>query len=154
MPYRSGTPTSGGITPYVFGGALGVAAFYPGLWLYSAYAYPYARPWYYYNTTRRANQTTPVQCLCEEYQECGCEENDDAVYQAALIGDGSYASLNKTVITVASLNGTDTILLNGTLPNGTTAAGGTEDPDGSGSMVRNSGLLMITAAVFCAVFLA
>jgi hypothetical protein len=34
-------------------------------------------------------------------------------------------------VTVADVNGTKTILINGTLPNGTTAPGGTEDPNDS-----------------------
>jgi hypothetical protein len=40
-----------------------------------------------------------------------------------VIGDGSYAALNQTVVQVADVNGTSTILINGTLPNGTTDAG-------------------------------
>lgn len=34
---------------------------------------------------------------------------------------------------MADINGRSTIVLNGTLPNGTTAAGGTEEADGSSS---------------------
>ncbi|KAI4599605.1 hypothetical protein KJ359_001702 [Pestalotiopsis sp. 9143b] len=49
-----------------------------------------------------------------------------------IIGNGSYAGLNQAVITVANVNGTDTIFINGTLANGTTASGGTEDANAAG----------------------
>jgi hypothetical protein len=92
--------------------------------------------------------------LCEQYSECGCDENGDNSNLAALVGDGTYDSLNKSVITVADINGTSTIVLNGTLPNGTTAAGGTEDPNGSAAAsMKFSGYWLMIALVGCTVFL-
>jgi len=119
----------------------------PGLWLYGAYPYYYNNPYRFYNRTavnrtgdndndRRfvnlairqaqqgANETLPVLCLCGDGQVCGCEENDDPSYINDLVGDGDYAKLNKSLVTVSDVNGTRTLVLNGTLPPGTTAPGG------------------------------
>ena len=43
-------------------------------------------------------------------------------YLDTLIGNGSFAGLNSSLINVADLNNTKTIILNGTLPNGTDPA--------------------------------
>jgi len=163
-PYKSGGRSPLGIAP-VF---LGVAALsvFPGLWLYGAYSYPYHNPYGYYNrsarrnhtNTRRdvvyaeltslvsrqddtgANETKPVDCLCAPYVSCGCDDNGDTTFLDSLIGDGSYAGLNKSLINVVDINGTSTIVLNGTLPNGTTVAdpSATEDVTGSGSTTTSS----------------
>jgi hypothetical protein len=80
-----------------------------------------------------ANETKPVTCLCAEFSVCGCDDNSDTTFLDSIIGDGDYTKLNKTLVQVADINGTSTIILNGTLPNGTTATGGTEEADGSSS---------------------
>ena len=125
----------------------------PGLWLYSVYPYHYNNPYRFYNQsavnntdnndndrrslwtrqTQGRNETLPVMCLCQEYSVCGCDENDDQQYLDDLVGNGSYAALNKTLITVSDVNGTKTLVLNGTLPNGTTAPGG---EDGAAASLR------------------
>lgn len=155
VPYRSGGRSASGISPFLF---LGVGAFavFPALWLYGVYSYPYVHPYNFRNATaNNENQTKPVQCLCEEYSECGCDENGDNTYLAELIGNGSYPALNKSVITVADINGTSTILINGTLPNGTTADGGTDSADATdaGVMLKASGYWLMVAFVGCTVFL-
>lgn len=124
VPYRAGTRSTAGITPILFVGA--ALAFWPGVWLHGAYLYPYGTPWRFYNSTTAQNETKPVQCGCDETVECGCDENNSTEYINSVLGDGSYNQLNKSLVTVANVNGTDTILLNGTLPNGTTASGGSE----------------------------
>lgn len=93
------------------------------------YVYPYAAPWTYRNATTNQNETKPVKCGCDEDQECGCDENNSTDYVNSVIGNGSYNQLNKSLVTVEAVNGTDTILLNGSLPNGTTASGGSDDPN-------------------------
>lgn len=45
----------------------------------------------------------------------------------SIVGNGSYAALNKSLVTVSQVNGTRNLVINGTLPNGTTAPGGTDD---------------------------
>lgn len=151
---------------------LGVAALsvFPGLWLYGAYNYPYNHPYSFYNrsaphntTTRRdliirqdtigANETKPVTCLCAVYAECGCDDNSNTTFLDALIGDGSYASLNQSLVTVADVNGTSTIVLNGTLPNGTTTSGGTENANAATrTIVEFSGYWVMIAVVGCSVY--
>ena len=124
----------------------------PGFWLYSAYPYHYNNPYRFHNQsavnntdndndrrwlwarqTQGRNETLPVVCLCQEYSVCGCDENDDQQYLDDLVGNGSYAALNKTLVTVSDVNGTKTLVLNGTLPNGTTAPGG---EDGAAASLR------------------
>jgi hypothetical protein len=65
--------------------------------------------------------------LCQEYSPCGCDENDDSSYLNSIVGNGSYAALNKSLVTVSQVSGTRNLVINGTLPNGTTAPGGTDD---------------------------
>ncbi|TAQ90158.1 hypothetical protein B7494_g1543 [Chlorociboria aeruginascens] len=176
-PYAAGVHSPLGIVPVY----LGVAALsvLPGLWLYGAYSYPYNHPYTFYNAsaTRNstntavaeraepalilrdgtgANQTKPVTCLCAAYAECGCDDNGNTTFLDSLIGDGNYAALNKSLVTVADVNGTSTILLNGTLPNGTTSSGGTENAnvgEGMRQLMEQSGYWVMIALVGCTVWL-
>lgn len=134
VPYRAGTRSTGGIVPSLF--LVGALAFWPGLWLHSVYLYPYGTPWRYYNATTGQNETKPVQCGCDETVECGCDDNNSTDYINSVLGNGSYNQLNQSLVTVASVNGTDTILLNGSLPNGTTASGGTDSASGAVALRR------------------
>lgn len=111
--------------------------FWPGLWAHGAYMYPYYTPYNYYNRTSGKNETKPVQCACDPEVECGCDDdgNSTAVLDE-LVGDGDYNKLNHTQVTVANYKGNDTILINGTLPNGTTAPGGDEDAFSAASGLR------------------
>ena len=63
---------------------------------------------------------------------CGCDDNSNATFVDDLIGNGTTQDLDDTV-RVAAVNGTSTIYINGTLENGTTAAG-------AGSKNMQSGL--------------
>ncbi|PVH76366.1 hypothetical protein DL98DRAFT_517957 [Cadophora sp. DSE1049] len=169
-PYTAGRASPLGIAPVFLG--VGLLSIYPGLWLYGAYGYGYHNPYYFRNRTARRNSTDtnttntptrdlpelvirqdddsagvneskPVTCLCAQYSVCGCDDDGNYTFLDTIIGDGDYFKLNYTLVTVADVNGTSTILLNGTLPNGTTAAGGTEDAitsnssDGSSAAVRS-----------------
>jgi len=156
-PYTAGGRSPLGIAPLFLG--VGLLSIYPGLWLYGAYAYPYNHPYTFHNRTatngtntttptptrdigedimlmiRQAtegfNQTKPVTCLCAAYSECGCDDNGNTTFLDGIIGDGTYNALNFSVVNVADINGTSTIVLNGTLPNGTSVPGGTEDANGA-----------------------
>lgn len=121
--YRSdGRRSPSGILPLALGGAaLGLAAytFWPGyhLWAHPIYYYPYSRPYHYYNQTSKQNETRAVGCGCDQTQDCGCDEDpglNETLRQ--LVGTGAYNQLNQSVITVGDVNGTQTLLLNGTLP--------------------------------------
>ncbi|KAF2768818.1 hypothetical protein EJ03DRAFT_112373 [Teratosphaeria nubilosa] len=110
VPYTAGSTSRGGLAPV---GLLGVGAlaFFPGVWLYGAYAYSYPHPYTYHNNTSDRNETRPVKCLCQQYSECGCDSNNDTSYINSIAN-------NDTVSRVAN----NTLYINGTLPNGTTAA--------------------------------
>lgn len=146
QPYRAGGRTPTGLIAGAVIAPVALLALMPGIWLYGAYPYYYNNPYRFYNasaenddndrkrslvekrqSTTGRNETLPVICLCGENLVCGCDENSDQSYVNDLIGNGSYAGLNKTLINVADVNGTRTLILNGTLPNGTTAPGGTDD---------------------------
>ncbi|KAG9383146.1 hypothetical protein A1F94_007067 [Pyrenophora tritici-repentis] len=107
QPYRAGSRTPG---KGLVAGALILPAamlfIMPGLWLASVYPYHYNNPYRFYN------------------HSCGCDENDgDYSYVDDLVGNGSYPALDKSLVTVSDVNGTKTLVLNGTLPEGTTAPG-------------------------------
>ncbi|KAF2668814.1 hypothetical protein BT63DRAFT_286139 [Microthyrium microscopicum] len=147
VPYAAGARSSRGLAPV---GLLGVGAlaFFPGLWLYGAYLYPYSSPYSFHNRTSNNNETKPVECLCQEYSVCGCDENSDSTYLDSVIGDGNTTSFNQSLVRVADVNGTSTIVLNGTLPNGTTANFATSIRGHS-----SLGLVMIASSFACAFLL-
>jgi len=149
VPYTAGSKSPKGIAPVAILG-VGALAFFPGLWLYGAYMYPYGHNYNFYNSTTRRNQTKPVRCLFQQYSVCGCDDNEDDSYLSGIIGNGSTAALNQTLVRAATVNGTDTLFLNGTLPNGTTASGGTDSTSAAGlnsRSVENMGWLVMGGAV-------
>ncbi|KAJ4366312.1 hypothetical protein N0V83_007948 [Neocucurbitaria cava] len=168
VPYTAGAKSTKGL---VAGGLIGTAlifAIMPGLWLYSVYPYHYNNPYRFYNqsavnntnsNSKRAtgaNETLPVTCLCQENSVCGCDENDDQTYINDLIGNGSYDALNKTLVTVSDVNGTKTLVINGTLPPGTTAPGGTDDDEGAAirlAMGKYTGYWAMALIVLYGVFM-
>lgn len=101
--------------------------------------YNYNHPYHFRNTSNNnANESLPVICGCAQYAECGCDESDNTTATLdELVGNGSYAGLNKSVVTVGTKDGQKVLLINGTLPNGTTAKG-TEDKDGDGNSTTSS----------------
>lgn len=174
-PYTAGARSPLGILAVPL--AFSALAFYPGIWLYGAYAYPYSHPYTFYNrtATNHTNTTTTtrdlhfdieirqdtgvtetknVTCLCAMYAECGCDDNGNTTFLNSLIGDGTYANLNLSLVNVADINGTSTIVLNGTLPNGTTASGGTENASGAvRAVIDMSGYWVMIALVGATVYL-
>ncbi|GAB7341749.1 hypothetical protein MBLNU457_g0082t1 [Dothideomycetes sp. NU457] len=146
-PYSSGARSPLGIAPVLL---VAPALAFGGLWAYGAYAYPYAHPYTFHNASshNNTNTTLPVECLCAQYQECGCDDNNDTSYLDSVVGNGT--NLNSTLARVRDVNGTQTLLINGTLPNGTTAAtSGASRLDGWATV---SGWWM-TAAVVTAIVL-
>lgn len=132
VPYTAGRSTPKGLVAAPLLVGVGLLAIMPGLWLYSVYPY-HLNNYSFRNQSETdgnnngTNTTLPVTCLCQEYNPCGCDENDDPSYINDLVGNGSYDALNKSLVTVSDVNGTKNLVLNGTLPNGTTAPGGTDD---------------------------
>ena len=140
VPYRSGGRTPGGIAPYFLAGS--ALAFFPGVWLYGAYAYAYPHYYTYRNETTGDNETHPVRCYCGRYQECACEANNDTEYLNNIAN-------NQTLSRVVDVNDTQTLVINGTLPNGTTASGG-DDGAASGlqqKLAEMSGWWVVLAGV-------
>jgi hypothetical protein len=132
VPYSSGARSPSGISPVLL--SVAAASIFPGLWLYDVYSYPYGNLYTFHNESAKINQTKPVICLCQEYCECGCDENTNSTFMNDILGDGSYTALNRSLVTVTIVNGTSTIIINGTLPNGTTANGGSVSPNTGGSL--------------------
>jgi hypothetical protein len=100
------------------------------------------------------NETKPVTCLCDATLVCGCDEPEDInAYLAQLIGTGDYASLNKSLVNVANINGTSTIIINGSLPNGTTAPGGVDDAAAGLRAGSVAGYAVMAALVGLSVFM-
>lgn len=178
VPYNSGGRSPKGLIAGAVLAPVAILAIMPGLWLYGAYPYYYNNPYRFYNRTavnrtrvnpdndndRRsvnlmirqestgANETLPVLCLCGEGQVCGCDENDDQTYINDLVGDGDYAKLNKSLVTVSDVNGTRTLVLNGTLPPGTTAPGGEDGAASALGVGQYAGYWAIGLTVMYAVF--
>ncbi|KAK5290168.1 hypothetical protein LTR16_002639, partial [Cryomyces antarcticus] len=149
-PYRSGSRSPLGLTPFLL--PIAVLSIFPGLWLYGAYAYPYSHPYSFHNQSapnNGTNTTLPVQCLCQQYSDCGCDDNTNSTYMDDVLGNGSAADMDPTLVQVAPVNGSQTILINGTLPNDTSAAvasaaAGTSIPQG---LLEHSGWWVMGAIV-------
>lgn len=72
-------------------------------------------------------------CLCEQYSSCGCDDANNSTFLDGIIGDGNLANLDKSLVNVGNVNGTKTIVLNGTLPNDTVADASTNTGSASAS---------------------
>jgi hypothetical protein len=65
----------------------------------------------------------------------------------SVIGNGDPSQFNTTLVRVANVNGTDSIILNGTLPNGTAVTSGASRIAGMG-WSWTLGWLAISAVTF------
>jgi len=149
VPYTAGGRSPSGLAPVAFLG-VGSLAFFPGVWLYGAYAYHYSHPYGYYNRSSGRNESKPVDCLCQQYQVCGCDDNTNSTFMDTLINNGSWADMDDAIF-VADVNGTSSLVLNGTLANGTTADGAA----GSlrGGMMGIGGYVVMAATIGAAVMM-
>ncbi|KAI1432852.1 hypothetical protein GGR50DRAFT_555826 [Xylaria sp. CBS 124048] len=130
VPYAAGR-SSGSIAPFFLGGAaVGLLAFSAINFPFGVWSYPYHNQYFYHNSTTNQNETKPVTCVCGAFDTCSCADNGNQTYFASIIGNGSYQGLNHSLVSVAKNDTTGqlTIFLNGDVPNGTTAAGGTDSP--------------------------
>jgi hypothetical protein len=159
-PYRAGGRSPvGRVAPFVLLGA--GLAFWPGVWLYGAYMYPYSHPYRFHNETSDEDEERDVICACARYAQCACDDNNNTAYYDELIGNGSYQALNKSVVDVAEVNGTMTILINGTLPNDTALPSDDDDSSDDSSdsaaartLIEALGFWPAVAAVMATVFIA
>jgi hypothetical protein len=159
VPYSAGQRSPSGIAPVAVGAFAGAGiaglAFWPGLWYHPIYYYPYGHPYTYYNESSGKNETRNVGCGCDQTVECSCDDNTNSTYMNDLLGNGSTAALAANQVSVADVNGTSTLLINGTLANGTTAAGGTDSPNaGSGicTLLQHAGYWPVVVTVAAIVF--
>ncbi|KAK3049688.1 hypothetical protein LTR09_009110 [Extremus antarcticus] len=115
-PYRSGGRSPAGVAPVFLG--VGALAIFPGIWLYGAYAYSYPGYYHYHNNTSNQNESRQMECLCGRYQECGCDAKNETDYLTDVAN-------NQSIARVADVDGQQKLVINGTLPNGTstTSAG-------------------------------
>lgn len=147
--YTAGGRSPLGITPFLLPAA--ALAFFPGLWLYSAYAYPYNHPYYYNDDQTHRNESMPVVCLCEEYQNCGCDDNNNSTYYESLFnGTQPHNTSNARVVNV---NGTEKIYINGTLDNSTTSDQSSAAPGATVTLLNASGYWVTVAVVIAAVWM-
>ncbi|CRK36001.1 hypothetical protein BN1708_016495, partial [Verticillium longisporum] len=102
-PYRAGNRSPVGfIAPFVLVGAAALY-FWPGSWYgHRVQHYEFNNTHTFFNESANENQTKPVICGCIEELPCGCDEPQDRgdrdAFLNELIGNGSYAALNKSVI--------------------------------------------------------
>ncbi|KAK6338960.1 hypothetical protein TWF696_009758 [Orbilia brochopaga] len=132
--YKSGGRSPLGLVPFLL--PLGaIALIFPGLWLYSVYSYHYNTLYDYYNTTLNQQQSIPVQCLCMQYSDCACDDDGNTTYLNQLV------ALNQSNTTnFATVDGKWTLLINGTVENGTGPAAG-ESINGAESPLNALGYL-------------
>ena len=148
MPYTAGARSPSLITPILAGAAVGLTfASLVALASYPFYLYPWPQPYTFFNATANANQTDNVICGCRMYGVCGCDYTNDTAYLESIIGNGSVAAMNSSLVAVALYEGSQTILIDGSLPNGTTAAGGSDDA--GMSLVPLAGYWSIALLVGC-----
>ena len=145
QPYSSGTKSPSGILPVAVGAYAGyqlsTVHFWPGFWYHPIYYYPYYHPYNYYNRSSGRNETKNVACACDETVECGCDDNSNSTeYMNEVIGSGAYSTFSPSnttsLVSLGEVNGTQTVLINGTLANGTTASGGDESASAAGDSMR------------------
>ncbi|KAJ5929717.1 hypothetical protein N7454_006667 [Penicillium verhagenii] len=147
-PYRAGSRSALGITPFLL--PVAALAFFPGLWYHPAYVYDYNNNYNYVDDSTNKNVSMPVACLCEEYQECGCDNNTNSTYYESLF-NGTQPK-NTSVVTVAKVNDTEKIYINGTLANGTTAADSSAASGAMATMLQASGYWATAAVVLATVW--
>jgi hypothetical protein len=157
VPYPAGgSPPGRSLNSY--SATPGGLAFYPGYWPYGGFYYPYAYTHTYRNRTSNRDEERDIVCVCARYSVCACDDIDKKDFYDELIKDGDYDKLNKSMVTVSRVNGTQKIVINGTLPNGTTVP--TDDEDlyemylnGAVTLAKSLGYWPAGAAVMVAVLL-
>lgn len=148
-PYRSGGRSPGGISPALI---VAPALLFGGLWAYGAYSYPYHDNYSFRNMSNPnkngTNTTLPVDCLCAQYQACGCDQSTNRANLDSIVGNGTIA--DPSLARVRDVSGKQTLVLNGTLANGTEAATSGAVPSArlSVSAQSASGLLLLAGLAY------
>ncbi|KAF8425325.1 hypothetical protein EV426DRAFT_664322 [Tirmania nivea] len=153
-PYSAGKKSPGGLSPVALPLAV-VGGLFAGVWLSNVWMYAWNHPLNYYHPPTAAamgipyqnhttngngtavtdmtykitpgmNVTLPVKCLCEENSVCGCDEVNDADYSKSVLEDAARDGGKGDTARLAVDDGGLVLVVNGTLPNGTTADGGND----------------------------
>lgn len=119
-----------------------------GALAYGAYAYPYRHDYNYTDSHSHKEESLPVVCVCEQYMECGCDDNNNSAFYESLF-NGTEPK-NGTNVRVVDVNGTQKIYVNGSLPNGTTVA--ENAAPATVQMAQTSGYLAMAAIALSAVY--
>ena len=116
QPYKAGAVSPSGILPLQL--VVDGPKLYPGSWPDGAWWYEFPRPYSYHNATSGRNETKPADCICAENRRCGCElvAGNETYYNTYVANEGRMSKV------VVKVEGIETLVLNGTLPNGTTAS--------------------------------
>ncbi|KAF7122156.1 hypothetical protein CNMCM5793_000112 [Aspergillus hiratsukae] len=146
--YSAGRRSPLGITPFLL--PVAALAIFPGIWLYGAYAYPYSHHYNYINQTANRNESLPVVCLCQQYSACGCDDNNNSTYYQSLFN--GTQPVNSSIAKVVNANGTETIYINGTLPNATTTSTGSTSSAPATTLLEASGYWVMVALVVSTVW--
>ncbi len=100
--FRSGTQSPGGVKPYDILPSTYMFTYPFNDYAYrrivpdlGAYAYPYLNEIEFYNATSRSKVKLSVTCLCRQLADCMVDENHKEDVVHALLGDGSYAALDR-----------------------------------------------------------
>jgi len=128
-----------------------VASLWPGQWWgdkVSVYPFNSTYEWNFHNATLDKNMTMPVACLCSISQSCTCQGTNDPAFIADVMKNGTWEALDHTLVSIGNLTvdkvTEPTILLNGTVANGTQSSGAMSVMGGSSSMA-------LSAAIFASV---
>ena len=148
-PYSAGKKSPGGLSPVALSLAI-AGGLFAGAWLGSVWMYAWNHPLKYnhdptagmiqipyqnlsmagngtdmtFEITPGKNVTLPVKCLCGNNAVCGCDEVSDADYAKSVLEDAAKGGGKGDTARLAVDNGELVLVINGTLPNGTTADGG------------------------------
>lgn len=87
------------------------------------------------------------------YSACGCDNNTNTTYLDTLVGNGSTADENSTLIHIGEVNGTKTLIINGTLPNGTNGTSTSTSGAAGRNLLEYSGFWLVGAIVGATVWL-
>jgi hypothetical protein len=144
VPFTAGSTSPSGIKPQSLP-VKRAGAVFVGAWAFGAWAYPYPHVVVFHNVSRdNDTQSARLVCLCQKYEECGCDSNQNAGYVNDLVGNGSYAALNQSVVQVGRWKGQEALFVNGSLANGTTAS---SFATGTQSMLTHASWAVVGAAL-------
>ena len=96
--------------------------------------YTWGPHYIYHNDTGDEDQSLPVSCYCGRYEACGCDEADNATVAEML--------RNSSIANITTVNDTQQVVINGTLPNGT------DDSDDATSAAAGLGRTLVEGSGF------